>query len=105
MLIFPEGGRSRVGRVDTENFMYGVGRMLQEAPQARVLCVFARGVGQRVYSNYPKAGEAFVVRMKPIAPTTTVQGHAGGPRPGDADRPPPAATWSRSTLNTRPLDR
>ncbi len=54
--------------------MYGVGRMLQETPRARVVCVFARGVGQRVYSNYPKAGETFVVRMKPITPTTTFKG-------------------------------
>jgi 1-acyl-sn-glycerol-3-phosphate acyltransferase len=74
VLIFPEGGRSRVGRVDTENFMYGVGRMMQDSPEARVVCVFARGVGQRVYSNYPKAGEAFVVRMKEIRPTTKFKG-------------------------------
>ena len=74
VLIFPEGGRSRVGRVDTETFMYGVGRMIQESPEARVVCVFARGVGQRAYSNYPRAGETFVVRMKRIAPTTTTKG-------------------------------
>jgi 1-acyl-sn-glycerol-3-phosphate acyltransferase len=74
VLVFPEGGRSRVGRVDTENFMYGVGRMLQEAPHARVLCVLARGVGQRVYTSYPRRGESFFVRMKTIAPTTRFQG-------------------------------
>ena len=74
VLVFPEGGRSRVGRVDTESFMYGVGRMMQDTPRARVVCVFARGAGQRVYSNYPKAGEAFVVRMKPVTPTTTFKG-------------------------------
>jgi hypothetical protein len=74
VLIFPEGGRSRVGRVDTETFMYGVGRMIQESPEARVVCVFARGVGQRAYSSYPRAGETFVVRMKRVAPTTTTKG-------------------------------
>jgi hypothetical protein len=74
VLIFPEGGRSRVGRVDTENFVYGVGRMIRESPEARVVCVFARGVGQRAYSNYPRAGETFVVRMKRVAPTTTTKG-------------------------------
>jgi len=74
VLVFPEGGRSRLGRVDTENFMYGVGRMLQESPEARVVCVFARGVGQRVYSNYPRPGETFVVRMKRVGPTTAFQG-------------------------------
>ncbi len=74
VLVFPEGGRSRVGRVDTENFMYGVGRMLQETPSARVLCVFARGVGQRVYTNYPRRGESFFVRIKVVSPSTTFQG-------------------------------
>jgi 1-acyl-sn-glycerol-3-phosphate acyltransferase len=74
VLVFPEGGRSRVGRVDTENFMYGVGRMLQESPDARVVCVYARGIGQRAYSNYPQPGESFVVRMKRVAPATRFQG-------------------------------
>jgi 1-acyl-sn-glycerol-3-phosphate acyltransferase len=74
VLVFPEGGRSRVGRVDTEHFMYGVGRMVQETPAAKVLCVFARGVGQRVYTNYPRRGESFFVRVTTIAPTTRFQG-------------------------------
>jgi 1-acyl-sn-glycerol-3-phosphate acyltransferase len=74
VLVFPEGGRSRIGRVDTENFMYGVGRMRQETPAARVLCVFARGVGQRVYTNYPRRGESFFIRMKIIEPATRFQG-------------------------------
>lgn len=74
VLVFPEGGRSRVGRVDTENFMYGVGRMLQDTPAARVLLVFARGVGQKVYTNYPRRGEKFFVRMKPFAPVTSSRG-------------------------------
>ncbi len=74
VLVFPEGGRSRVGRVDTENFMYGVGRMLQESPSARVLCLFARGIGQRAYTNYPRRGESFFIRMKTMAPTTRFQG-------------------------------
>lgn len=74
VLVFPEGGRSRVGHVDTENFMYGVGRMLQETPSARVLCVFARGLGQREFSNYPRSGERFFVRVRPCAPTTSFKG-------------------------------
>jgi len=74
VLVFPEGGRSRVGRVDTENFMYGAGRMLLDAPGARVLCVFVRGVGQRVYTNYPRRGESFFVRVRAIAPATPFKG-------------------------------
>ncbi|HEX7486024.1 MAG TPA: lysophospholipid acyltransferase family protein [Vicinamibacterales bacterium] len=74
VLVFPEGGRSRVGRVETTNFMYGVGRMLQETPTARVVCVFARGLGQREYSNFPRRGETFFVRMERLAPTTAFHG-------------------------------
>jgi hypothetical protein len=74
VLVFPEGGRSRVGRVDPERVMYGVGRMLQGAPAARVLCVFARGIGQREYGNYPRPGETFFVRLAAFAPETTFQG-------------------------------
>ena len=77
VLIFPEGGRSRVGRVDTENFSYGVGRMLQETPAARVLCVFLRGRGQAAFSDYPRPGESLVVRFQRIAPSTSSHGMRG----------------------------
>lgn len=77
ILVFPEGGRTRVGRVDTENFSYGVGRMLQESPGTRVLCVFARGVGQREFSDYPRRGERFVMRLRRIDPATASQGMRG----------------------------
>jgi 1-acyl-sn-glycerol-3-phosphate acyltransferase len=74
VLIFPEGGRSRVGHVDLERVMYSVGRMLQEAPGTRVLCVFARGVGQHDCSDYPRPGEEFFVRVEACAPTTAFKG-------------------------------
>lgn len=74
VLIFPEGGRTRIGRVDPDRVMYGVGRMLQEAPGARVLCVYARGLGQRDYSNYPRPGETFFIRFAEFAPVTSHQG-------------------------------
>ena len=74
VLVFPEGGRSRVGRVDPDRVMYGVGRMLQQTPGARVLCVYARGVGQREYGDYPQPGETFFVRLSAFAPATTHQG-------------------------------
>lgn len=58
-LIFPEGGRSRTGRVDTQNFTYGVGRFLQDVDDCRVLCVYLRGDHQDQYSNMPYQGERF----------------------------------------------
>jgi 1-acyl-sn-glycerol-3-phosphate acyltransferase len=74
VLVFPEGGRTRVGRVDTTNFVYGVGRMLQETPGARVVCIFARGLGQRAYTNFPRRGETFFIRMKRANPATQFRG-------------------------------
>jgi 1-acyl-sn-glycerol-3-phosphate acyltransferase len=65
-LIFPEGGRSRTGRVDTQNFTYGVGRFLQEADNCRVLCVYLRGDHQDQYSNMPYQGERFTCLVDPL---------------------------------------
>jgi hypothetical protein len=77
VVIFPEGGRSRVGRVDLDRVTYGVGRMLQEVPATRVLCVYARGVGQKEYSDYPRPGERFFIRVARLAPETTMAGMRG----------------------------
>ncbi|MDX9746173.1 MAG: lysophospholipid acyltransferase family protein [Syntrophales bacterium] len=59
LMIFPEGGRTRTGRVDTENFSYGVGRFLEGVDDCRVLCLYLRGDHQERYSNMPKRGERF----------------------------------------------
>lgn len=77
VMIFPEGGRSRVGRVDIKNVTYGVGQVLQAVPGTRVLCVFLRGNGQKAYSDYPARGETFVVRLKRITPATVSEGMRG----------------------------
>ena len=77
VVIFPEGGRSRVGRVDRESVTYGVGQILQAVPGTRVLCVFLRGRGQEAYSDYPARGETFAVRLKRIAPSTGSAGLRG----------------------------
>jgi 1-acyl-sn-glycerol-3-phosphate acyltransferase len=77
VMVFPEGGRSRVGRVDRENVTYGVGQILQAVPGTRVLCVFLRGRRQEAFSDYPARGETFVVRLKRIAPSTVLAGMRG----------------------------
>lgn len=56
-LIFPEGGRSRTGRVDTENAAYGVGRIVRSVPRCRVMCVYLRGDHQEYYSVAPRRGD------------------------------------------------
>jgi 1-acyl-sn-glycerol-3-phosphate acyltransferase len=66
VLVFPEGGRSRSGRVDVDAAAYGVGRLLGEVPEARVLCVYVRGRGQQGWSDLPRRGETFEVRAREV---------------------------------------
>ena len=69
LLIFPEGGRSRTGRVDTEQFSYGVGRFLDDDSQdLRVMCLYLRGDSQASYSSVPVFGERFTVLVDVFKP-------------------------------------
>ncbi|MFI5395059.1 MAG: lysophospholipid acyltransferase family protein [Candidatus Binatia bacterium] len=76
-LIFPEGGRSRTGRVDIERAAYGVGRIVRELPGCRVLCVYLRGAHQTDFSDLPAHSERFRVAVRLIAPTSAVNGLRG----------------------------
>ena len=64
LMVFPEGGRSRTGRVNREDFSYGVGRFLQDHPDCRVACVYLRGDGQDAYGTLPRRGESFSVMLE-----------------------------------------
>ncbi len=68
LMIFPEGGRSRTGRIDRENYSYGPGRFLTEQPDCRVLCVYLRGDCQENYSTLPVRGECFTLNIQPLTP-------------------------------------
>jgi len=68
LLIFPEGGRSRTGRVDVENSSYGVGRMVANAPGCRVMCIYLRGDGQETYGGIPRFGEHFTMQVETFEP-------------------------------------
>lgn len=72
--IFPEGGRSRTARVDTQNFTYGVGQIIQAVPETRVLCVYLRGRAQDTYSDFPRTGDEYVVELEMFHPTTVYSG-------------------------------
>lgn len=76
-LVFPEGGRSRTGRVDTEAVTYGVGRIVRAQPGCRVLCVYLRGEGQDSWSTRPSRGERFHVHMECFEPKTDQRGMRG----------------------------
>jgi 1-acyl-sn-glycerol-3-phosphate acyltransferase len=68
LMIFPEGGRSRSGRIDPGNFSYGVGRFLQDHPECRVLCVYLRGDAQILHGDMPVRGETFTITMDAFLP-------------------------------------
>lgn len=69
-LIFPEGGRSRKGIFDFENITYGVGRILFDQPNTKVLCVYLRGDKQKHFTNFPEKNSKFYVSYRVIQPRT-----------------------------------
>ncbi len=77
LMIFPEGGRSRGGRVDPGAVSYAVGSLLQRVPEAAVLCLYLRGEGQETYGDLPKQREKFRARLRLIRPSTELEGLRG----------------------------
>ena len=77
VLVFPEGGRSRSGRVEVDSAAYGVGRLVTGLPGCRVLCVYLRGEGQESWSDLPRHGERFHVAVALIEPKSDQRGLRG----------------------------
>ncbi len=67
-LVFPEGTRSRTGRVELDEITYGVGRIVQDVPGCLVFCVYLRGRRQITFSRIPARGETFHVAARMIGP-------------------------------------
>lgn len=74
VVIFPEGTRSTTGRLNMEDFQYGVGEILKELPKSKVLCVYLRGDKQTVSSGVPAIGSTFDVSMQVTQPVTAQTG-------------------------------
>lgn len=68
IMIFPEGRRSRTGRVNKEDFSYGVGRFVKNVENCKVMCIYLRGDKQDNYSIIPAWGEKFSVQMEVFTP-------------------------------------
>lgn len=68
LMVFPEGGRSRTGRVDKEGFSYGVGRFLDECPGCKTLLVYLRGDKQEAFGTIPRFGERFTMTVEVFDP-------------------------------------
>lgn len=71
LLIFPEGGRSRTGKVNTEGFSYGVGRFVKEFENCKIMCIYLRGDSQHSYGLIPRFGERFTVTVEVLQPQLT----------------------------------
>jgi 1-acyl-sn-glycerol-3-phosphate acyltransferase len=74
--IFPEGGRSRTGRVDVERVTSGIGNIVRDLDRPLVLCVYMRAERQESYGHLPPRGDRIHLRAELISPSTT----AGGAR-------------------------
>jgi 1-acyl-sn-glycerol-3-phosphate acyltransferase len=68
IVLFPEGTRSRNGRVDGENYSYGVGRLVDEQKDVRILLVYLRGDGQETWGSIPRFRETFTMMLEPFTP-------------------------------------
>lgn len=77
VMVFPEGGRSRTGRVDTEAMTYGVGRLIKTNPGCQVLCVYLRGEQQETWTRAPVNGERFSIALECFEPKTDKRGLRG----------------------------
>jgi 1-acyl-sn-glycerol-3-phosphate acyltransferase len=73
-LIFPEGGRSRTGRVDPESGVWGVGRIIGAVPSCRVLCLYLRGDAQETWGSAPARGDTMSIEMVCIEPKSDLRG-------------------------------
>lgn len=74
VLMYPEGGRSRTGRVEEDSAAYGVGRVVASVPGCRVLCVYLRGRNQHGPGDFPVRRERFLVRATVLRPTSEQRG-------------------------------
>ena len=73
-LIFPEGGRSRSGRVEVESAAWGVGRIVGALPRCQVLCVYLRGDAQQTWGAAPARGAELCVSLACIEPKSDLRG-------------------------------
>ncbi len=73
-LLFPEGGRSRSGRIEEGAGAWGVGRIVGGIEGCRVVCVYLRGRQQTTWSDYPAKGDSIYVDIACIEPKSDHRG-------------------------------
>lgn len=73
-MLFPEGGRSRTGRVTSESIAWGVGRIIAAVPGCRVLCIYMRGDTQESWGSVPNMGDRISITMDCFEPKSDSKG-------------------------------
>ncbi|MBK7859732.1 MAG: 1-acyl-sn-glycerol-3-phosphate acyltransferase [Archangiaceae bacterium] len=74
LMLFPEGTRSRTGRIDPGSVTYGVGQILAGLHRPLVLCAYLRGRRQQAASAVPAWGDVLDLELEPFAPVTAQRG-------------------------------
>ncbi len=74
LTLFPEGTRSRSGRIDPAAVTYGVGQILKDLDRPQVLCAYLRGRRQEAASGVPAWGDTLDLKVELLEPTTTETG-------------------------------
>ncbi|MGJ8664703.1 MAG: 1-acyl-sn-glycerol-3-phosphate acyltransferase, partial [Marinicella sp.] len=64
VMVFPEGTRSNTGRINTENYIYGVGKLHIDSGIKQLLSIYLRGDSQASASKMPKSGEKFTLKLE-----------------------------------------
>lgn len=74
VMVFPEGTRSNTGRINTENFIYGVGKLHLDSGLNQLLCVYLRGDSQTTATKMPRRSENFTVKLQLIEANSEEKG-------------------------------
>ncbi len=76
-IVFPEGTRSNNGRINTTKYVYGVGQLIREVDNLKVISIYLRGRHQQKATLMPKHGEVFDMFIEEIQPKTEQKGLRG----------------------------
>ena len=84
--LFPEGRRSTTGQFDGSKLAYGVGRIVSELRECRVLCVYLRADGAEGKTGFPPAGTTFRVMRELMIFRNTAEQAASRERASEITR-------------------
>jgi 1-acyl-sn-glycerol-3-phosphate acyltransferase len=74
--IFPEGGRSRTGNLDIDNYSYSVGQILKRHDKCRIICIYMREDDKDFngFAKYPRKDADYAFDIDILYPSTELKG-------------------------------